>query len=187
MLPPHREDPSPGDMTPTQPPRRRESYGRGAVQLQLITDAILTLSREGFRDAMQRTPASAWHDERSRSSLLRVAWLSLPLSLVIASAILAWSPLEAQAGAAAVLFSAAALTEMIAEPLYIMAHNLLLIHVRVRVEMLALSIRSAHSHAVHSACIRSPPLAHLFRQPPHSKRKRRGLPSTFRRTRVHTP
>ena len=99
----------------------RESLGRGAVQLQLITDAILTLSREGFRDAMQRTPASDWNASPSRERLLRVAWLSVPLSALVAVAVImsgsASGALEAQgAAAAALLFALAALVEMVLLP-----------------------------------------------------------------------
>jgi hypothetical protein len=88
------------------------------VQLQLITDAILTLSREGFRDAMQRTPASDWNASPSRERLLGVAWLSVPLSALVAVAVImsgsASGALDAQgAGAAALLFALAAFVEMV--------------------------------------------------------------------------
>ncbi len=42
----------------------------------------------------------------------------------------------------ALVFVLAAVIEMGCEPLYIFAHNLLLIHVRVRVEMVALGLRA---------------------------------------------
>lgn len=91
------------------------------MQLQLITDAILTLSREGFRDAMQRTPASDWNASPSRERLLRVAWLSVPLSALVAVAVImsgsASGALEAQgAAAAALLFALAAFVEMVLLP-----------------------------------------------------------------------
>eukprot|EP00282_Hemiselmis_andersenii_P009348 CAMPEP_0114112176 /NCGR_PEP_ID=MMETSP0043_2-20121206/2249_1 /TAXON_ID=464988 /ORGANISM="Hemiselmis andersenii, Strain CCMP644" /LENGTH=219 /DNA_ID=CAMNT_0001204261 /DNA_START=52 /DNA_END=708 /DNA_ORIENTATION=- len=126
----------------------RTAYGQGAVQLQLVSDAILMLSREGFRDALQRTPAADWHDEGKRARMLRVASLSLPFSLLVAVVVLGTGALSGGTSTSgpevrvpAVLFALAATVEMAAEPLYIMAHNLLLIRIRVWVEMAALSVR----------------------------------------------
>lgn len=45
----------------------RKAYGVGSVQLQLVCDAVLALSREGFRDACQRTPTSDWHSATRRA------------------------------------------------------------------------------------------------------------------------
>ena len=48
----------------------RKAFGVGSVQLQLVCDAVLALSREGFRDACQRTHATAWQDASSRARML---------------------------------------------------------------------------------------------------------------------
>ena len=124
----------------------RAAYGIGSVQMQLVCDAVLALSREGFRDACQRTPADAWLESRSRSRMLAVAWLCVPFAAVVCSVVLGISSSmgtgQAEPGFSAVsisaMFVAAAGLEMLSEPLYILAHNLLLIHIRVRVEMIAL-------------------------------------------------
>ena len=127
----------------------RKAFGVGSVQLQLVCDAVLALSREGFRDACQRTHATAWQDATSRARMLAVAWLCVPFAGLVGAVVLAISSLagsgEAEDGLSAAdisaMFVAAAGLEMLSEPLYILAHNLLLITVRVRVEMAALTVK----------------------------------------------
>jgi len=125
----------------------RKAYGVGSVQLQLVCDAVLALSREGFRDACQRTSARDWQDAKRRARMLAVAWLCVPFAALVGAIVLAISSFfgsgQAEDGVSAVgisaMFVAAAGLEMLSEPLYILAHNLLLINIRVRVEMLALA------------------------------------------------
>jgi len=124
----------------------RKAYGVGSVQLQLVCDAVLALSREGFRDACQRTPTSDWQSTTCRARVLAIAWLCVPYAALVGAAIFAISSHfgsgQAEDGVSAAgisaLFVAAAGLEMLSEPLYILAHNMLLINIRVRVEMLAL-------------------------------------------------
>jgi oligosaccharide translocation protein RFT1 len=127
----------------------RRAFGVGSVQLQLVCDTVLALSREGFRDACQRTHARGWQDPTRRLQVLAVAWLCVPLAAVVGSVVLAISSFagsgEAEDGLSAAgisaMFVAAAGLEMLSEPLYILAHNMLLITVRVRVEMAALAAK----------------------------------------------
>jgi hypothetical protein len=127
----------------------RTAYGVGSVQLQLVCDAVLALSREGFRDACQRTPTSTWHNPESRARVLAVAWLCVPFAAVVGTMVLGVSSFfgsgqdEGGFSAAGIsgMFVAAAGLEILSEPLYILAHNLLLISIRVRVEMCALLCR----------------------------------------------
>ena len=88
----------------------RAAYGIGSVQMQLVCDAVLALSREGFRDACQRTPADAWLDSRSRSRMLAVAWLCVPFAAVVCSVVLGVSSSmgngQAEPGFSAVSISA---------------------------------------------------------------------------------
>ena len=122
------------------------------VQLQMVCDTILTLSREGFRDACQRTPPDAWRSCSGRARILSISWLAVPTAALVGSVVLGFSgafsaPTGGDVGSiagyseAALIFAAAAGLEVLAEPLYVLAHNLLLIHVRVHVEMVALVLK----------------------------------------------
>ena len=127
----------------------RKVYGIGSVQMGLVCDAVLALSREGFRDACQRTPARDWQDAKSRGRVLAVAWLCVPFAAFVG--IVVWNVSsyfgsgQAEGGVSAAgisaMFIAAAGLEMLSEPLYILAHNMLLINIRVRVEIFALVSR----------------------------------------------
>ncbi|EKX33821.1 hypothetical protein GUITHDRAFT_147663 [Guillardia theta CCMP2712] len=127
----------------------KSSYGIGAVKLQLLYDTVLSLSREGFRDACQRTSPSAWKDSKERAQILSVAWLAIPLSLLVGAAVLfASNVLDASQRSEhesyhliASMFVLAAAFEMLSEPLYILAQNLFLIKLRARTEMLALTVK----------------------------------------------
>ena len=143
----------------------RKAYGVGSVQMQLVCDAVLALSREGFRDACQRTPTSDWHSATRRARVLAVAWLCVPFAAFVGAAVFALSSHfgsgQAEEGVSAAgisaLFVAAAGLEMLSEPLYILAHNLLLINIRVRVEMLALASKVCTTAAL-VACYPTSPL-----------------------------
>lgn len=151
-----------------------QDYALSSVQFHLITTTILLVSREGFRRGCLRFAAGAGSSEEEPGSssqgrgssgsraavdnwrVLSVAWLVLPVGLVVAAAVcgtvllghdgrLPWStkprpaPGSGAGGVpyyreAVLLHGLAAVVELLAEPFYILASVHLLFKVRVAVE-----------------------------------------------------
>ncbi|GAB4858810.1 hypothetical protein Ancab_010288 [Ancistrocladus abbreviatus] len=120
-------------------------YALYAVQFHLFTTCILFLSREGFRRACMRAEIKC--DDAlvggDAAKLLKVAWFSLPLGLLItlvACALVFWwqaLSFSSPYGQAILLNGAACLLELLSEPLYILSQNLLLLKLRLIVETAA--------------------------------------------------
>ncbi|KAM7274121.1 hypothetical protein ACFE04_028785 [Oxalis oulophora] len=122
-----------------------QDYALYAVQFHLFVTCILFLTREGFRRACLRADIKCdgpLRDENA-SKLLKVAWLALPLGLIITTAaccfVFWWQGLSYSSPyAQAILINGlACLLELLAEPLYILSQNLLLLQLRLIVETVA--------------------------------------------------
>ncbi|KAB2053728.1 hypothetical protein ES319_A12G207600v1 [Gossypium barbadense] len=122
----------------------QEDYAVYAVQFHLFVTCVLFLSREGFRRACMRADikfegASA----KDNAALLKVAWMSFPLGVVITIAgcvfVFWWQGLQhSNPYAQAILINGfACILELLAEPLYILSQTLFLLKLRLVVETLA--------------------------------------------------
>ncbi|KAG6576812.1 protein RFT1 homolog [Cucurbita moschata] len=121
-----------------------EDYAVYAVQFHLFVTCVLFLSREGFRRACMRAELSdSTSVEENSRRLLKVAWLSFPLGLVITLAacylVLWWQdiPFSNPYAQAILINGCACILELLAEPLYILSQTLLLLKLRLLVETMA--------------------------------------------------
>ncbi|KAI3896203.1 hypothetical protein MKW92_049967 [Papaver armeniacum] len=124
-------------------------YAIYAVQFHLLVTCILFLSREGFRRACLRADircdgASA---EENAAKLLKVAWITFPIGILvtISACILVfwWQALSIYNpyGQAILILGFACVLELLAEPLYILSQNLLLLKLRLVVETIGTLLR----------------------------------------------
>ncbi|KDP22441.1 hypothetical protein JCGZ_26272 [Jatropha curcas] len=126
-----------------------EDYALYAVQFHLFVTCVLFLSREGFRRACMRAEikSDATSTEQHAEKLLKVAWISFPLGIVITVAacifVFWWQGLSySDPYAQAILINGGAcILELLAEPLYILSQNLLLLKLRLVVETVATFLR----------------------------------------------
>ncbi|GMY07836.1 protein RFT1 homolog [Fagus crenata] len=120
-------------------------YALYAVQFHLFVTCILFLSREGFRRACLRADmkCDSTAVEENTVKLMKVAWMTLPLGILITIAacffVFWWQELSySNPYAQAILINGGAcLLELLAEPLYILSQNLLLLRLRLIVEAAA--------------------------------------------------
>ncbi|XP_031402525.1 protein RFT1 homolog [Punica granatum] len=121
-----------------------EDYALYAVKFHLFVTCVLFISREGFRRACMRADIRC--DKSSGENvekLLKVAWGSLPLGLIVTAAacflVFWWQELScSEPYAKAILINGlACILELLAEPLYILSQNLLLLKLRLLVETAA--------------------------------------------------
>ncbi|THG12279.1 hypothetical protein TEA_001466 [Camellia sinensis var. sinensis] len=116
-----------------------------AVQFHLFVTCVLFLSREGFRRACMRADikCDGASTGENASKILKVAWMTVPFGIVItvAACILVfwWQELSySNPYARAILINGlACILELLAEPLYIVSQNLLLLRLRLIVETVA--------------------------------------------------
>ncbi|XP_078148266.1 lipid transporter isoform X2 [Carex rostrata] len=124
-------------------------YALYAVQFQLFVTCVLFLSREGFRRACMRTevPSNNGSIEEYATRLLKVAWMVFPIGifftftgcgLVFWLKDLSFSDPYAQA---ILINGFACILELLAEPLYILSQNLLLLRLRLVTESVATLLR----------------------------------------------
>ncbi|URD81102.1 Rft protein [Musa troglodytarum] len=120
-----------------------------AVQFHLFITCILFLSREGFRRACMRTDIQRNDSsmEENAARLLKVAWMTFPIGILFTLAvcfIVFWfqklTPSDAY-GQAILIHGLACILELLAEPLYILSQNLLLLKLRLIVETAATILR----------------------------------------------
>lgn len=126
-----------------------QDYALYAVQFHLFVTCVLFLSREGFRRACMRADFRC--DDTSggenAAKLLKLAWITVPLGVVISVAacllIFWWQDLTySNPYAQAILIHGfACVLELLAEPLYILSQNLLLLKLRLIVEAAATLLR----------------------------------------------
>ncbi|KAL4203675.1 hypothetical protein AMTRI_Chr01g105100 [Amborella trichopoda] len=123
-------------------------YALYAIQFHLLVATILFLSREGFRRACMRT--ELWDEgsmEENGSKLLAVAWITVPigflLTIAACSFVLWWQSLNLSGkyAQAVLIHGFACILEILAEPLYILAQNMLLFGLRLKVETAATTLR----------------------------------------------
>ncbi|KAH9647793.1 protein RFT1-like [Citrus sinensis] len=120
-------------------------YAIYAVQFHLFVTCVLFLSREGFRRACMRADikCDGASREENAAKLLKVAWLTLPLGIFITIGacffVLWWQGLNYSNPYAQAIFinGFACVLELLAEPLYILSQNLLLLRLRLVVETVA--------------------------------------------------
>nr|XP_023908109.1 protein RFT1 homolog isoform X3 [Quercus suber] len=120
-------------------------YAVYAVQFHLFVTCILFLSREGFRRACLRADmkCDGTSLEGNTVKLMKVAWMTLPLGIVITIAacffVFWWQNISySNPYAQAILINGCAcLLELLAEPLYILSQNLLLLKLRLIIEAAA--------------------------------------------------
>lgn len=121
-------------------------YGVANIQMQLLLNLILFLSREAFRRACMR---SADAKDGGLQRAINVSWLSVPwgflLSALITFAFLRVSNAEERAVVSYAttmwIVGLASAIEMLSEPVYILTQNLMLYRVRVGIEALAVLVR----------------------------------------------
>ncbi|MCO5554002.1 hypothetical protein L7F22_007528 [Adiantum nelumboides] len=126
----------------------QEDYGVFSVQFHLIITTILFLSREGFRRACLRTDFR-FKDLKStkQDNFMAVAWLTVPLgvmlSLVTCAILLQQKGLNKSRDSAHafLVLGLSCIVEILSEPLYILAQNMLLLQVRVKIEAFATLLR----------------------------------------------
>ncbi|KAG2714176.1 hypothetical protein I3760_03G013800 [Carya illinoinensis] len=122
-----------------------EHYALYAVQFHLFTTCILFLSREGFRRACMRVDMKCDGSsvEENTTKLMKVSWATLPLGVVITVVacflVFWWQEISySNPYAQAILINGCAcILELLAEPLYILSQNLLLLKLRLMVETAA--------------------------------------------------
>ncbi|KAJ1703825.1 hypothetical protein LUZ63_003604 [Rhynchospora breviuscula] len=123
-------------------------YALYAVQFQLFVTCVLFLSREGFRRACMRTEIpSNGSLEKYAGDLLKVAWMVFPIGLLFTfagCAFVFWYQGLSVSNpyAQAILINGfACILELLAEPLYILSQNLLLLRLRLVTESVATLLR----------------------------------------------
>ncbi|GKV17558.1 hypothetical protein SLEP1_g28048 [Rubroshorea leprosula] len=122
-----------------------EDYALYAIQFHLFVTCVLFLSREGFRRACMRADLSCDSSStvENTAKLLKVAWMTLPLGVVITLAacllIFWWQGLSySDPFAQAILINGwACILELLAEPLYILSQTMLMLKLRLVVETAA--------------------------------------------------
>lgn len=122
-----------------------EDYALYAVQFHLFITCILFLSREGFRRACLRAniQCNGAQMEGNAAKLLLIAWLTFPIGILLTFGacifVFWWMGLTfSNPYAQAILIHGlACLLELLAEPLYILSQNLLLLKLRLGVETFA--------------------------------------------------
>ncbi|OAY48125.1 hypothetical protein MANES_06G133200v8 [Manihot esculenta] len=113
-----------------------------AVQFHLFVTCVLFLSWEGFRRACMRAEirCDGTSTEEHTAKLLKAAWMTLPLGIVITVSVCIfvfwWQGLSlSDPYAQAILINGCpCILELLAEPLYILSQNLLLLELRLIVE-----------------------------------------------------
>lgn len=125
-----------------------EDFALYAIQFHLLVTTILFISREGIRRACLRSDIRTEEvGTDSIAKILAVAWLTLPIGVVASTVTCAfvfwWQGLSfSEHYAQAILIhGAACFLELLSEPLYILAQNLLLLGLRVKTEAIATFVR----------------------------------------------
>ncbi|PIA63528.1 hypothetical protein AQUCO_00201103v1 [Aquilegia coerulea] len=126
-----------------------KDYALYAVQFHLLVTCILFLSREGFRRACLRADikCDGASFEENAVKLLKVAWMTIPFGVIITFAscifLFWWQQLRLSDpyAQAIIIHGFACILELLAEPLYILSQNLLLLKLRLIVESVATLLR----------------------------------------------
>lgn len=129
-------------------------YALYTVQFHLLVTSILFLSREGFRRACMRidVQCNGALVEEKVAKLLKVAWMTFPLGIFVTLAaciFVLWSQnvsLPDPYAQSILIHGFACILELLAEPLYILSQNLLLLKLRLVVETMATILRCMTTH-----------------------------------------
>ncbi|XP_076944329.1 uncharacterized protein LOC143614917 [Bidens hawaiensis] len=131
-----------------------EDYALYAVQFHLFVTCVLFLSREGFRRACMRADIrckGALTGENA-AQLMKLAWITLPWGVfitIVGCVFVFWTQalsFSNSYGQAILINAFACVLELLAEPLYILSQNLLLLKLRLMVETLATLLRCITSY-----------------------------------------
>lgn len=138
----------------------QSSFAIANLQLQLLLNIVLPLSREAFRRAILRAPIDETNDSASKRTqsqrLLNLSYLSLPLGAVLSFILTAGflltstsEELSTNGYIEAIKWTgAASMAEMLSEPLYIIAQHRLMFGTRAAVELVAVAIKSVLSYVM---------------------------------------
>ncbi|KAI3862033.1 hypothetical protein MKW92_016337 [Papaver armeniacum] len=127
----------------------KADYALYAVQFHLLVTCILFLSREGFRRACLRADirCDGVSAKENAAKLLKVAWITFPVGILVTISacmlVFWWKALSIYNpyGQAILILGFACVLELLAEPLYILSQNLLLLKLRLVVETIATLLR----------------------------------------------
>ncbi|KAL1324787.1 hypothetical protein HN51_034930 [Arachis hypogaea] len=121
----------------------QEDYALYAVQFHLFVTCVLFLSREGFRRACLRMEMQSDGNTKDVVKLMKVVWMSFPLGIfitIVACSFVLWLQglsYSSSLGQAVLINGLACILELLAEPLYILSQNLVLLELRLMVETVA--------------------------------------------------
>ncbi|KAL4327676.1 hypothetical protein AHAS_Ahas13G0123900 [Arachis hypogaea] len=122
----------------------KASYTRRlCVQFHLFVTCVLFLSREGFRRACLRMEMQSDGNTKDVVKLMKVVWMSFPLGIfitIVACSFVLWLQglsYSSSLGQAVLINGLACILELLAEPLYILSQNLVLLELRLMVETVA--------------------------------------------------
>ncbi|EED81798.1 predicted protein, partial [Postia placenta Mad-698-R] len=125
-------------------------FGTAAIQFELLLSTILFLSREGFRNALLRTPTAKEASKDHRALTDNIAALpvligmpaALLISLVYVNAASLSTTSQSHFYASVTLYAMAAALELLSEPLYIRAQNDVRVDLRVKAEGIAVILKT---------------------------------------------
>ncbi|EJD06490.1 Rft-1-domain-containing protein [Fomitiporia mediterranea MF3/22] len=125
-------------------------YGTVSIQLELLLNTILFLSREGFRNALLRADADGNAQKEQSLHVSNIALLPVYFGILVSSltsTLYFYSASEATAEqpyfhATVILYTCAAVLELLSEPMHIRAVQQLNSAVRVRAEGSAIILKS---------------------------------------------
>ncbi|KAL6195234.1 hypothetical protein ACLB2K_030854 [Fragaria x ananassa] len=126
-----------------------EDFALYGVQFPLFVNCVLFLSREGFRRACLRQDmkSDGSSTEENIAKIMKFAWLVPPCGIIITTAasgfVFWWKGLSFSDpyGKGILITGGACILELLAEPLYILSQNLLLLKLRLAVETAATFFR----------------------------------------------
>ncbi|KAK5578876.1 hypothetical protein RB653_008551 [Dictyostelium firmibasis] len=130
-------------------------FGVSAIQYQLLSSIILFLSREAIRRACTRVNITdKSNNGNNLKSVIKLSWLVLPigigLSVIFENFFLYTSTKETlqilNYHYGLRLFTISSILELLSEPMYILAQNLLLFKIRTTVEGFALFFKTFSSY-----------------------------------------
>lgn len=115
-----------------------ESFGTASIQFELLLSTILFLSRQGIRNALLQCPPSRAKSPLVTNIALLPIFIGVPVA-VLATGIYRYVSSQATRNQAhfdlgIIIYTLAAFSELLSEPLYIRAQNDLRLGVRVRAE-----------------------------------------------------
>jgi oligosaccharide translocation protein RFT1 len=130
------------------------SFATVSIQFETLYNSILTLSREGTRNALQRQPRNnallSTQDQQRENQLLNISTKPFIAALPIANLLVGlyyftsdtYTTQQSGFNLSLALYLFAALVELLSEPMYIRAQRELNFKLRVRIEGLAVILKA---------------------------------------------